>query len=256
MRTLAILGLILALGCGSAFAQAENPAFSRGNEAYVEAEKCSDESEAKELYLKAAESYEEAIRTGGDSWEAHYNLGNARFRIGDFGLAALQYKRAIAIDPQRPEAALNLSLARQAAGLSPQRQAHWLENWGTRLPMKMWMWTGMFAGWTFLALLVLPFLHGGHRLVTVAGALATLALLAACAGGMLGWHLNAQWLTVIGADAALRSAPDAEASSVRSLKAAEELSPLRSHAEWTFVRDEEGGEGWVHAQDVGKVWNR
>ncbi len=257
MRTLSLIALITALlTVNSTAAVVENAAFSRGNEAYVQAEGTSDEEAARELYLKASIAYGEAIETGGHSWEAHFNLGNALLRAGDYGRAALAYERARAIDPLKPEAALNLAICRQAAGLPATRVASRIESWGTRVPMKAWMWTASAAGWALLALLILPRLHGGHRLMSISAALAALLLLATCAAGMSGWHLAAKWQTVTGAATLLHSAPDAEASSIRSLKAAENVKVLRSHAEWLFVRSEQGDEGWIGAAEAASVWNR
>jgi SH3-like domain-containing protein len=90
----------------------------------------------------------------------------------------------------------------------------------------------------------------------VAGAVAALAL-ACCAGlGALGWHLHAQWRIVTTADAALRSAPDADASSLRTMKAATNVKVLRSYEDWLFVTTEQGDQGWVPEDNAAKVWNR
>ncbi|MFA5257469.1 MAG: tetratricopeptide repeat protein, partial [Opitutales bacterium] len=187
MRTLALLGILLCAFGTAAFAQTQNTAFSKGNEAYVAAGK-SDGDAAVSGYRLAVENYRASIADGGDSWAAHFNLGNALFKLGYYGESVLEYERAQAIDPLRPETALNMATARQAAGLPAERPQGWIETLGLRLPLNAWLWTGAAGGWAFLALLILPFLHGGHKLVTVAGAVAALAL-ACCAGlGALGWH--------------------------------------------------------------------
>lgn len=63
----------------------------------------------------ASRDYEELVRSGRDTPNLFYNLGNAYFRKKDFGRAILNYKRALALDPRHPEAQANLRIARDEA---------------------------------------------------------------------------------------------------------------------------------------------
>jgi tetratricopeptide (TPR) repeat protein len=63
----------------------------------------------------ASRDYEELVRSGEDTPNVFYNLGNAYFRKKDFGRAILNYKRALALDPRHPEAQANLRVARDEA---------------------------------------------------------------------------------------------------------------------------------------------
>ncbi len=76
-------------------------------------------------YAEAAELYESAVRGGETNAALFYNLGNARFRLGEMGQAILQYERALALEPQHPEAAANLQLARDKARALQLRQMWW-----------------------------------------------------------------------------------------------------------------------------------
>ena len=44
-----------------------------------------------------------------------YDLGNAYYRLGNFGKAILNYERALALEPRHPEAQANLRLASDEA---------------------------------------------------------------------------------------------------------------------------------------------
>src|SRR2546430_3835043 len=66
-------------------------------------------------FKAAIENYEELVRSGQDTPNLFYNLGNAYFRSNDFGRAILNYERALALDPRHPEAAANLRIARDEA---------------------------------------------------------------------------------------------------------------------------------------------
>ena len=66
-------------------------------------------------FQEAIDGYQTLVRSG--HWNANlfYDLGNAWFRLGNFGEAILNYERARALDPHHPEAAANLRLVRDEA---------------------------------------------------------------------------------------------------------------------------------------------
>src|SRR5205807_4717008 len=66
-------------------------------------------------FKAAIDDYEELVRSGQDTPNLFYNLGNAYFRKTDFGRAILNYERALALDPHHPEAEANLRIARDEA---------------------------------------------------------------------------------------------------------------------------------------------
>lgn len=60
-------------------------------------------------FARAAELYEMGLR-GGASFDLYYNLGNAYYRLNDYGKAVLNYQRALRIDPSDNKARFNLQL--------------------------------------------------------------------------------------------------------------------------------------------------
>ena len=99
----AVLIAVLCAGAASLHA-AEDPVFATANQAYSEGR-----------FQEAVDGYQSLVQSG--RWNANlfYNLGNAWFRLGDFGRAILNYERALALDPHHPEATANLRLARDEA---------------------------------------------------------------------------------------------------------------------------------------------
>jgi len=79
-------------------------AFAKANQDYSEGR-----------FQEAAEGYQSLVKSGSWSANVFYNLGNAWFRLGDFGEAILNYERALALDPRHPEAGANLVLVRDEA---------------------------------------------------------------------------------------------------------------------------------------------
>src|SRR4051812_5099259 len=77
--------------------------------------------EANQLYEKgkfehARAAYETVAASGGRTANLFFNLGNAEYRLGHAGRAALDYERALALDPAHPEARMNLNLVREQSG--------------------------------------------------------------------------------------------------------------------------------------------
>src|SRR5438045_5612489 len=66
-------------------------------------------------FKAAIADYEELVRSGQDTPNIFYNLGNAYFRENNFGHAILNYERKLALEPHHPEAQANLRIARDQA---------------------------------------------------------------------------------------------------------------------------------------------
>ena len=78
-------------------------------------------------YKQAADKYEDLIKTGQWNAPAFYNLGNTYFQLHDFGRAILNYERALALEPNHPEAQTNISVAREEAH-ALELQPDWREQ--------------------------------------------------------------------------------------------------------------------------------
>lgn len=62
-------------------------------------------------YEQAASLYEEVLASGFASPDLYYNLGNTYYRLDRFGLAILNYERALRLSPSMSDARENLALA-------------------------------------------------------------------------------------------------------------------------------------------------
>src|ERR1700712_1707691 len=108
MRTRLLFSLLATAGFGltsisPACAQAE-ATFAKANADY-----------AAGHFPQAVRGYQALV--DGHHWSASvfYDLGNAHFRAGDIGRAILSYERALALQPNQPEAQANLRLVRDQA---------------------------------------------------------------------------------------------------------------------------------------------
>src|SRR2546430_2165903 len=98
---------------------ADESGFAKANQAYSEGR-----------FQEAADGYESLVQSG--QWNANlfYDLGNAYYRLGNFGKAILNYERALALDPRHPEADANLRLARDEARAREVRR-DWMERYAS-----------------------------------------------------------------------------------------------------------------------------
>jgi len=103
-RPICLLGFLIAILVTSVSQGADESVFAIANKAYSE-----------NRFQDAADGYQSLLNSGHWNASLFYDLGNARFRLGDFGQAILNYERALALDPRHPEAEANLHLARDEA---------------------------------------------------------------------------------------------------------------------------------------------
>jgi len=133
---------LLALVSATLLSAAEDSVFTKANQAYADGR-----------LEEAATAYESLISAG--NWNANlfYDLGNARYRLGDFGQAILNYERALALDPRQPEADANLRLARdEARALEMRRDA--VERYASMATVKQYTIAAAVAFWFALFLTV------------------------------------------------------------------------------------------------------
>jgi hypothetical protein len=66
-------------------------------------------------YLQSAQAYQQLVDQGYVDSALYYNLGNAYFKVGDFGRAVLNFRRAEQLAPRDADIEANLELARAQA---------------------------------------------------------------------------------------------------------------------------------------------
>ena len=213
-------------------------------------------------------NYEEAIKlwlTAGDYTQLSpailYNIGNACYRLGSPGYAALYYRRALVRDPGHDESRQNLRfIERKFGALSVQRPDYQYAL--ARLPLRLWqaaVWSG--AWLCALGLLVFPATRNGATIrIAAICALVVAPLLATL--GLLGWRYypdDAEFApyanqavivadkVVVHSDAA-RSSPDVIDAPPGSL-----CEVVRLSGEWAYIAFASKTRGWVPAATLEKV---
>ena len=92
-------------------------------------------------YAKAAEQLEQVIASEGPSAARLFNLGNARFRMGQHGPAILAYEQARLLAPRDSDIITNLKVARDAAKTTdPAPNREWWQSIFYAASLHEWSW--------------------------------------------------------------------------------------------------------------------
>jgi len=231
---------VTAFGCAIArSARAEqNPAFAKANQDYSEGH-----------FQQAVDGYRNLVSTGQRSANLFYNLGNASFRLRNFGEAILNYERALALDPHHPEAAANLLLVRdEARALELKRE--WLDRYVEAGTSTQYSITASIAFW-FIVFCAARLFFGRRRsaalvslivlsLIVFAGAVFALySLETGRRGGALA--------IVTGKKIEARLATADNANSVLALPPGSEIKVLSQRGDWLYATLPNDLRGWIPA---------
>jgi len=216
-----LLALIVSVLC--LHAATPEADFSTANAAY-----------AAGKYTDAKQGYETLIREGDYAANLFYNLGNAEWRLHDAGHAVLAYERALAIQPDGPEARANLAFVQKQTGA----QLFPAKSWQVIFPpvnLSTLAWALVLALWVAL----LSFLAIWLRWVqdgTWAGLAAVVALLVAGYLGAAIWQGEKRLRTaiVVAAKVDARYAPADNSALADTLPAGSEVRILQNSGEWTY----------------------
>jgi hypothetical protein len=209
-------------------------------------------SDAKSAF--DAKNYSLAISQAEDqlqltnSAEGYYNLGLASEKSGDLVKAALNYERAVLLDPGlRP--ARN-ALAKLAASKSIPLPPHeWTDEVRAVVHPDTLVMIGFVLVWG--GAFGLLFATQATRRRAAMNALSALALLAGAAAVVSGWVSDARMMTsrpamVSSKDGAdVLTAPANNASAVISLPAGTPVDVLSPRGTWAYIDINGGAKGWV-----------
>ena len=242
-RLYVLLGAI-AIFVASAACAADETAFATANQAYGE-----------QRFQEAAEGYESLVQSG--KWNAtlFYDLGNAYYRLGNFGKAILNYERALALEPRHPEAQANLRLASDEARALELRK-DWIERYAAMATVKQYSLAAAAAFW--IALLVTAHLVLSRRRSLGGIALITLGLVI-CGVSIFGIYTlengkRGDALAVVTAkEVEARLATADNAKSVLLLPAGSEIKILSERGGWVYVALPNDQRGWIPATSAERV---
>jgi tetratricopeptide (TPR) repeat protein len=241
--------LILTIVAGACFlagvvSAADESVFAKANQAYAE-----------NRFQEAAVGYESLVQSGQWNATVFYDLGNACYRLGNFGKAILNYERALALDPRHPEAEANLQLALDE-GRALELRKDWIERYTSMATVRQYTIATAVAVW--FALFMIAHLLMSRRRSVGRIALITLSLLV-CGVSVFaiftlenGTRGNA--LAIVTAkEIEARLATADNAKSVLLLPAGSEIKILSERGDWMYVALPNDQRGWIPARGAERV---
>ena len=237
-----VLAMVCALSV-EASAQ-ESDAWAKGNQEY-----------AAGHFREAADLYESLVQAGQTSAAVFYNLGNARFRTGELGQSILNYERALALEPQHPEAAANLRLARDKAR-ALELKRNWIENWSGRLTTTQFSIAAAIAFWVAAFALAGLFFARRRSIALVGLFVFSLLALAVAVYGLYSHETGpgGRGLAIVvlkNTDARLATADNA--GTVLTLPPGSEIKILSTRGDWTYAALPNDLRGWIPAPNAERV---
>lgn len=212
-------------------------------------------------YREAAAAYEKLLQGGVSSEALYFNLGNARFKAGQLGLAVAAWREAEEISPRDPGIRFNLEFARrQIGGNEAPNGSIWLR---TLRALTLNEWTALSAGALWLWFLLLaarelwPTLRKTLRGYTATAGVVVLGL-AVCLGAAATVRLSTLSAVAIVSEALARQSPWEEAPVQHQFRDGTELTVLDeirrlsgdTEQTWLQVRDSSGQTGWVKSEQL------
>jgi hypothetical protein len=218
--------------------------FAKANQEYAAGE-----------FKAAIADYEELVRSGQDTPNVFYNLGNAYFRQKNFGHAILNYERALTLDPHHPEAQANLRVARDEARALELIPNRW-ERLFSVANENQYAVTAVIAFW--IGLFSIAVFMFGSRRSRSAVALSILSLsifaIAVVATYQLSHGKNGRGLAIVTGDKVeARLATADNANRVLTLPAGSEIKIVSQRGDWIYAALPNNLRGWMPANSAEQV---
>jgi tetratricopeptide (TPR) repeat protein len=243
MKALTCCIAFLVFWAGSSSAQPDAD-FTKANQEYAQGH-----------FKKAISGYEALIRAGQWSATLFYDLGNAYFRMGDFGRAILNYERALALERHHPEATANLQIARDEARALELQQS-WPERYLRFASVNQYSMTAAIAFWLAAFAIVMLIFARRRSATLIATSIFWLLISAAASYAVytLERGTNGSALAIVtGKDVQARLATADTANSVLALPPGSEVKVLSTRGDWIYAALPNNLRGWIPAKNAQQV---
>ncbi len=239
MRALNFIGLLLF----ARLAFAANPSdFDFANQLYDQGK-----------FADAKQHYESVTHSENYSANLFYNLGNADVRLGDLGGAALNYERALALEPNHPEAHANLAFIRGETGAKVESRS-WFDSLFLSLDANSYTIVATVSFWLAAACLLGVALRS--RRETISLWFAACVGIALCAYASVAvWRIekNNALAIVVTKRAEARFAPADSATLADNLPTGSRVRILSERGAWTYCELPNSTRAWIAAKEIERV---
>ena len=221
----------------------------QGNDAY-----------AKGDFAAAAQAYTAILNAGYQSADLYYNLGNAYYRQEEYGLAILNYERALRLKPNFRDAKQNLDLVNsktedQITALPEIFLAQWAHSVVAWFSPTGWRICTLILLAILAALLVVFILSRDYawRKGTLAGGIATLVVLLLCVTCTISAsvHYNRHNQAIVTAPmTVVKSSPEEKSVDKLVLHEGTKVAIDETLGDWHKIHIADGNTGWLQTTDI------
>ncbi len=224
--------------------------------------------QANQLYLQvkypdAITQYEKIIRSGFESGELYFNLGNAYYKSGNIQKAILNYERAKQLLPRDEDVQFNLQLANlQVVDKIDAVPRLFVYRWADSMLALFSLSTMGWIVYSFFILTLAAFAiflyvrtYTQKRLSMFAGLVFSTALMLTMIGyGVQSYKKSNTEFAIVMSDVAnIKAAPDSKGNDLFVLHKGLRVQVLDSVNHWRKIRLADGKVGWIPEDDCESI---
>lgn len=214
-------------------------------------------------YYKSIEFFQKELKTqDAKSLESpilYYNLGNAYFKVNNFGKARLYYEKALVLDPNMENAKLNISFIENKIHKSVTLDDdfllfQWMKQLSNEFSANTWCTLGII---TFIILLinVAVFFFSGSILVKKIVFYIGLFFLIVCVFSNIFAYQRVREIEVrnsaiVLSPVILYTSPDTSSKQVMELDEARKVKITKNDKNWIEVKLSDGTTGWIQSNKI------
>ncbi len=218
------------------------------------------EAYSKGEYAKAAELYENVLKTSGESAKVYYNIGNCYYKMDKIPSAILNYERALLLDPGDKEAYFNLEIAKLKTvdKIEPVDKfflSEWIESLQNVFSTDAWSKIGVASFLLLIGSLVL-FFFSRKVILKKAGFYTGIAWLvvviaANCfAYGQKQKLIERNYAIVFAPTVTIKSSPDNSGNDLFVLHEGTKVLIKSKLGEWCEIQIVDGNIGWIKNSNI------
>lgn len=220
--------------------------------------------ERSTLFIQGVEAYNDGnVQQAADRWldileqdttsaELHYNLGNAYFKLKEYPLALVHYKRAKLLAPWDQDILANLTLTESRGDVFSADRPSWYEA-ALTIPEAHWKKSMVVAWWLMVLFFVAAWFTPNLRQITLRTGFLCLTLFIVCMGPLLIWQdAIAHPETVLLERSKIRFAPLEDAPVHFELPEGSSVVYEDSERDWIRI-SHQGKEGWITSRQALRI---
>ena len=220
---------------------------------------------ANELYTtgkfeEAIQAYEDILKTGVESSEIYYNLGNTYYKNGLLPQAILNYERGKLLAPQDKDIDYNLELARsQTIDKIDQVGEFFLIKWiralRNRADSDTWAYMSI-AFFTGVIIMLFMFYFSRSAALKKIGFFVGIVLLFLFIFSFSFSHrqkqklVNRQYAIIFAPTVTVKSSPDASGTEIFLLHEGTKIKVIDTLGEWRQIELSDGSKGWLNSSTI------